>query len=199
MMYRSAALLVASLVALAGLVAATPTSDAPRSATHTVEITYAEGRGDLRRAIVRIRPETRTRPAWRGEIVQIAFYTGRQSGWQVFRAGAARDGVYQIEAQLPPFAAIRAFGVRTNPGDSHVWQSPSTYGDDDDEDTGDDKEDPGTGDGDDGGGDDDDDGDDGGGCTNMCMEIINPWTCECSDPDPWEGERPGQQQVSFKI
>ena len=43
--------------------------------------------------------------------------------------------------------------VRTNTGGSHVWQSPSTYGDDDG-DTGDDKEDPGTGDGDDGGGDD---------------------------------------------
>ena len=194
MMYRSAALLVASLVALAGLVAATPTSDAPRSATHTVEITYAEGRGDLRRATVRIRPETRTRPTWRGEIVQIAFYTGRRSGWQVFRAGTARDGVYEIEAWLPPFAAIRAFGVRTDTGGSHVWQSPSTY--DDDEDTGDDKEAPGTGDGDDGGG---GDGDGDGGCTNTCMEIIDPWTCECSDPDPWEGERPGQQQVSFKI
>lgn len=169
------------------------------STSHTVEIEYSERHGALRRATVRITPRE-GRPSWRGEIGQLAFWSA-ESGWHVLTSRTDRRGAYEARGRVPAPDQLGAFAIRTATGSVHTWRSPAqSLGDDDkDKPKEPDPDDPGTDDpgtGGDRNGDSDQ-------CTNVCMELINPWTCECTDTDPWGNEERrgpgGTQKLSFGI
>lgn len=200
------AFLAAGLVALVAF-AAPPFASSPDDRqretvalpSHTVEITYAERRGDLRRATIRITPRERSSRRL-GEVEELGFLSSGHttgSSWHVLSSvRQSRDGVVEARGRVPAPELLRGFAIRTASGD-HLWGSPSARGD------GDDKEDPEEpGDGDDDAGDDDDGDDDGetSGCGGkQCMELINPWTCECTDPNPFPDRGGDGQRVTLGI
>jgi hypothetical protein len=193
-----AAFLAAGLAALVAF--ATPpfaTADAPDAsqreivalATHTVEITYSEQQGDLRNATIRITP--REGSARRlGDIEALGFLSSGHtpgSNWHLLSSvRQSREGVIEARGRVPAPELLQAFAIRTATR-THMWGSSSAQGD------GDDREEPkeaGDGDG---------EGDRDGGCTNICMEIIDPWTCECSDPNPFPDKIRRNGTVTFDI
>lgn len=169
-----ALLLVLPLIAFGSPLAtpAAPVTDATLAASHTVRIAYASTEGDLRNATLRVTRQRDARPAWRGTIKAVAVHG--PDGWIVIESVRPVEGGISARARIPAPRQITAFALLTDTGASHVWTNPDTY----DEPEGDKPEAES-------------------GCPGVtCMEIIDPWTCTCSDPDPWEDdEESGEEET----
>ncbi|MEM0963076.1 MAG: hypothetical protein AAGK21_11145 [Bacteroidota bacterium] len=139
----------------------------------TIEIVMARGRGDIRRGTITATPQRGARPPWRGTVTSIALFG--PDGWIIIESiRQTRNGGFRARGRMP--SNPTAFAVLTDSGFSRIWGSPTAYGPPEGEPEEPIKpEEPGEP----GGGED--------GCPGVtCMDIINPWTCECDDVDPWE-------------
>ena len=151
-----------------------PSPDRAALATsHTVRIAYASTDGALRPATIRITRQRDARPTWRGAVEQIA--VRGPDGWILIESVRRIEGGVEARGDLPAPRQITAFAILTDRGESHVWTNPSTY-DGPEGDTPEGER----------------------GCPGVtCMEIIDPWTCTCSDPDPWgdDDEEDGEEET----
>ncbi|MEL6442998.1 MAG: hypothetical protein AAFY55_14825 [Bacteroidota bacterium] len=167
--------------------------------THTVRVEYLSRSGALRRARVTITPVERgARAEWTRDL-EAVFFTAPRSTPGLSRYSLA-DRLITAEGGEFPFVGeglvpapeyLREFLVRSR-GTTHGFLMPLSGTDDPPAD------DPPKGDppADDPPEDDDD-------CSCAgCMEICDPWTCECSDPDPFpetEGFESDGRMVLFGI
>ena len=153
-----ALLLALPLVAFDAPVAPSP-DHAAVATSHTVEIEYASTDGDLRNATLRITRRGDARPAWRGAIKQIAVHG--PDGWILIESVRRIEGGVEARARIPGPSGVYAFAILTDEGLSRVWTNPALPPAP--KPTAESQSCPGL----------------------RCMELIDPWNCTCSDPNPW--------------
>lgn len=128
-------LLSFGLLALAGALPSPASTDHHAAVwampSHTVTVTYAERRGDLREATIRVVPSGDARPRWRGDVEALAVHGGEKHGWVVVDRLRAADGGLEARATLPGPEAIWAFAIRTSAEQTRIWTAPSARTGDD--------------------------------------------------------------------
>ncbi|MEM9998517.1 MAG: hypothetical protein AAF809_12515 [Bacteroidota bacterium] len=166
--------------------------------THTVQVEYRSRSGALRQARVTVRPTERGgRAAWARNLSAV-FFTAPRSTPGLDRHSLAdriieveRDGETFVGTGLVPAPEyLREFLLRSG-RTTHGFLMPLSGADDPPVDDPP-KDDPPA---------DDPPADDDCSCAG-CMEICDPWTCECDDPDPFpetEGFESSGRGVSFGI
>ncbi|MEM8602103.1 MAG: hypothetical protein AAGF99_19475 [Bacteroidota bacterium] len=175
-----------------------PASFTVVQSTHTVQVEYRSRSGALRQARVTIRPTERgARAPWARNLSEV-FFTAPRSTPGLGRHSLA-DRIIQVERDGDTFVGtglvpapeyLREFLLRSD-GTTHGFLMPLSGNDDPPVDDPP-KDDPPA---------DDPPDDDDCSCSG-CMEICDPWTCECDDPDPFpetEGFESSGRGVTFGI